>query len=73
MQLYKVEPEDKVGIVTVQCIQKAEKLSRVQVTYEYIALSERGRKFIEGFTKASYDTFIDEWKDLLVKYFESRG
>ena len=73
VQLYKVEPEDKVGIVTVQCIQKTEKLSRVQVTYEYIALSERGRKFIEGFTKASYDTFIDEWKDLLVKYFESRG
>lgn len=72
VQFYKVEPGEKVGIVTVQCIQKAEKLTQVQITYEYIGLTEKGRKFIEGFTRDEYETFIGEWEELLINYFASR-
>ena len=71
VQFYKVEPGDKVGIVTVQCFEEVEALTRVQVSYEYIALTEKGRKFIESFTQTMYEDFIVEWEALLVKYFES--
>jgi hypothetical protein len=69
VQFYKVEPEDKVGIVTVQCSDKKERRTQVEVSYEYIALSEKGRRFIEGFTEEAYREFIGEWRDLLLKYF----
>ena len=72
VQFYKVEPEDKVGIVTVQCTKMNESLTQVEVSYEYIALSEKGDKFIEGFTTAEYKAFIGEWNNLLISYFESR-
>jgi hypothetical protein len=62
-----------VGIVTVQCSSKDADLTHVQVSYEYIALSEKGRKFIESFTGGSYEAFIAEWEELILKYFESIG
>ena len=69
VQFYKVEPEDKVGIITVRCIPLGERDTEVEVAYEYIALGERGSTFIEGFTAASYKEFIGEWKRLLEAYF----
>lgn len=70
VQFYKVEPEDKVGVVTVRCSGLGEGKTQVEVSYEYIALSEKGRNFIEGFTEASYREYIGEWRELLGKYFE---
>ena len=70
IQFYRVEPEQKVGIVTVQCTRQTEVLTHVQVTYEYIALSEKGHEFIKGFTPEMYEHFIGEWKRLLLRYFE---
>jgi len=72
VQFYKVEPEDKVGIVTVQCIKINECLTKVEVSYEYIGLSKKGNKFIQGFTSTDYEAFIGEWYKLLVSYFESK-
>ena len=72
VQFYKVEPEDKVGIVTVQCKKINEGLTQVEVSYEYIGLGEKGNEFIEGFTSTEYETFIGEWHNLLVSYFESK-
>jgi len=72
VQFYKVEPEDKVGIITVQCFKKAEELTNVQVSYEYIGLTEKGCNFIESFTHDVYEKYISEWEYLLVKYFESK-
>jgi hypothetical protein len=69
VQFYKVEPGDKVGIVTVQCFKIAEKQTRVQVTYTYIALTVKGKAFIHGFTDEAYQAFIDEWKMLLNRYY----
>ncbi len=73
VQFYRVEPEDKVGIVTVQCSKVEESSTHVEVTYEYIALSDKGREFIDGFTYETYEEFIDEWKTLLLQYFDSAG
>ena len=72
VQFYKVEPEDKVGVITVQCIQIDKRLTEVEVTYEYTGLSEKGDEFVDGFTSTQYKEFIGEWNSLLVSYFQSR-
>jgi hypothetical protein len=73
VQFYKIEPEDKIGIVTVNCTELGAAKTKVQVTYKYIALSPTGEKFVSEFSKSSYDEFIGEWQILLLKYFESKG
>jgi hypothetical protein len=70
VQFYKVEPEDKVGIITVQCTKMNKSLTQVEVSYEYISLSKKGDEFIKRFTSTEYKEFIAEWKRLLVSYFE---
>ena len=71
VQFYKVEPEDKVGVITVQCSEVKKCLTEVEVTYQYIGLSEKGDRFIQEFTSADYKAFIGEWNRLLSAYFES--
>jgi hypothetical protein len=70
VELYKVEPEEKVGIITVKCDAISRVKTNVRVTYEYIALSEKGNEFITSFTSEQYKEFIGEWKQLLEKYFQ---
>ena len=72
VQFYKVEPEDKIGIIEVKCSQLNETATEVQVTYEYIGLSDKGHQFIKNFTLSEYEAFISEWKTLLGNYFESK-
>jgi hypothetical protein len=72
IQFYKVEPEDKVGVITVQCISIDKCNTDVEVTYEYIGLSEKGNEFVDGFTSTQYKKFIGEWNSLLVSYFQSK-
>lgn len=73
VQFYKIEPEDKAGVISVRCIQIGEILTEVEVTYQYIALSKKANEFIEGFTSSHYKEFISEWKQLLVSYFNSKS
>ena len=70
VQFYKVEPNDKVGIITVQCSKIEKGITEVEVTYEYIGLSKKGDNFIDGFTFEAYKEFIGEWETLLCKYFQ---
>ncbi len=72
VQFYKIEPGDKVGIITVQCIQIDKCLTEVEVTYEYTGLSEKGNEFIDTFTSVQYKEFIGEWNSLLINYFQSK-
>ena len=72
VQFYKVEPEDKVGIITVQCTKINQSTTKVEVSYEYIGLSKKGDEFIKGFTPDEYKAFIGEWNNLLESYFESK-
>ena len=38
IQFYRVEPETKIGIVTIQCSKTNECVTHVEVAYQYIAL-----------------------------------
>ncbi|WP_456427485.1 SRPBCC family protein [Rhodocaloribacter sp.] len=73
VQFYKVEPGDKVGVITVRCEALEKERTRVEVTYAYVGLSEKGNVFIEGFTSEAYAAFIEEWRQLLLQYFASTG
>jgi hypothetical protein len=70
VQFYKVEPKDKVGIITVQCKKIGDTQTQVEVSYEYIGLSRKSNEFIEKFTSSEFKEFISQWKSLLVNYFE---
>ena len=71
VQFYRVEPGDKVGIVTVQCKPILENLTEVEVAYEYIGLSKKGDDFVAGDTAEAHEEFISHWPKLLVSYFDS--
>lgn len=66
---YKIEPEQKVGKITVQCFEQSPSVTLVRVTYQYIGLSEFGNQFVAGFTKEAFAEFIDAWRSLLRDYF----
>jgi len=70
VEFYKVEPKDKIGIITVQCTELKNADTKVQVTYEYIGLSKKGNEFVAKFSAAEYEDFIAEWESLLVKFFD---
>jgi len=70
VEFYKVEPEEKIGIITVQCTALSEDKTNINVTYEYIALEQKGNEFIDRFTSQEYEVFIGEWQQLLETYFE---
>jgi hypothetical protein len=71
VEFYRVEPKEKVGIISVKCTPISESETNVSVTYKYIALSESGREFVANFTSEEYKEFIGEWKQLLEKYFNA--
>ena len=73
VQFYKIEPEDKIGIITVNCTELEAERTKVRVTYKYIALSATGEVFISEFSESAYEEFIGEWQALLSSYFESKG
>ena len=69
---YKVEPMDKIAIVTVKCAGFGVRKTTVTVSYEYIGLSDKGNEFINNYTQTDYDGYIGEWQMLLEKYFENK-
>ena len=69
VQFYKVEPQEKVGIITVKCTELGSSQTQVTVTYQYTGLSPKGETFIQDFTQEAYASFIGEWKQLLNAYF----
>jgi len=73
VQYYKIEPDEKIGVVTVECTELEAERTNVQVTYKYMALSATGEKFVSEFSEDVYDKFIGEWQKLLSNYFESKG
>ncbi len=72
VQFYKIEPQEKIGVVTVTCAELGAERTDIQVTYKYIALSKTGESFIDAFNENAYEKFMDEWQQLLLKYFDSK-
>ena len=70
VQYYKIEPGDKIGVITVMCTELEPAKTEVQVTYKYIAISPSGQEFIYQFSENVYGEFINGWQKLLSKYFE---
>jgi hypothetical protein len=73
VQFYKIEPEDKIGVVTVKCTELEAERTQVEVTYKYTALSATGEMFVSEFSESVYDVFIREWQILLSDYFRAKG
>jgi hypothetical protein len=73
VELYRVEPGDKVGLVIVQITDQGDGESEVEVTYEYIGISEQGNEFIDSFTFEAFSGFVAEWKSLLEAYLAGPG
>ena len=69
VEFYRVEPEEKVGIISVECTPNSESETSVSVSDKHIALSGSGREFVANFTSKQYKEFIGEWKQLLENYF----
>ena len=72
-QFYRVEPEDKVAIITVRCKALQEDLTEVEVAYEYIGLSKKGNDFVAHYTAEDHDEFIGYWHQHLAHYFEAKS
>ena len=73
VQYYKIEPNEKVGIIAVRCDPLDAHSTRVEVTYTYVGLSKSGNRFIAQFSEKQYQDFIEEWKMLLEAYFDTRA
>jgi hypothetical protein len=71
VQFYRIEPEEKVGLVRVKCAAVGDRQTAVEVTYRYTALSASGEDFIRSFDESAYKAFIDQWQALLSRYFGS--
>lgn len=72
VQFYKIEIEDKIGVITVKCTELEPERTKIDVTYKYIALSAAAEKFVSEFGVSAYEEFIGEWETLLSKYFDSK-
>ncbi len=71
VEFYRIEPGEKIGVISVKCAPISESETNVSVTYKYIAISQSGRAFVANFTLEEYKEFIGEWKKLLEKYFNT--
>lgn len=72
-QFYKVEPEAKIGVVTVHCETVNNISTKLKITYKYIGLSEKGNEFVKNFSEDEYNLFIAEWQKLLEEYFDNKS
>lgn len=69
VQYYKVEPGEKIGLISVTCEKIDDTKTKVIVEYCYTALSSAGKNFLLNFSEKNYSEFIAEWKTLIDAYF----
>lgn len=72
VEFYRIEPDQKIGVVKISCRETGPRKTEVEVRYKYLALSEFGERFVSAFTQKEYDNFIADWERLLKEYFASR-
>lgn len=73
VQFYKIEPGEKIGVISVRCEALETDRTSVEVNYEYRALSDSAKKFVAEFDEAAYTEFIAEWETLLTRYFADQA
>ena len=67
-----VDPYDKVVIISVLCKPISEDLTKVEVTYEFVGLSEKGDDFVKGHTAEVFEASIASWPVWLAGYFKAK-
>lgn len=68
IKFYKIEPENKIGTITIACFEVDSVITKTQVSYKYMAISPTGEKFLTNYSESDYTNFIAQWKILLEKY-----
>lgn len=62
VEYYRVEPEEKVGVVKVNCRPADSGGTSVTVTYKYIPLSASGQAFTGAYSQQAHEEFIAGWQ-----------
>jgi len=65
-----VDPYDRVGIISVLCKPISDDLTEVEVTYEFVGLSEKGNDFTKEYTAEVFEASIANWPVWLEGYFK---
>lgn len=70
VQYYKIEPEIKVGLVTVTCRPYSDTSCQIEVSYRYTSLGPEGDEFLTNFSEEAFRRFLDDWR-VQISYFLS--
>ncbi|MGN6465059.1 MAG: hypothetical protein ACTHLP_06195 [Rhizobiaceae bacterium] len=69
----RVTPASRAAFVDVVCSEECPALTRVRVSYEFVALTESGRDFVAGMTPQSFAADIDNWSMLIREHLDKQG
>ena len=71
LEMYKVTPGHTVGKIEIALSSDGDHGTKAKVSYEYTSLSAEGDLFIEAFTPAYYNQFMEEWERALNHYLKT--
>jgi hypothetical protein len=63
----RVTPGDRFGFVDVQCEAQSACETRVDVGYQFTALSPSGVRYLEDLTPSAFAAMIEDWKRLILE------
>lgn len=70
IEFVKITPGITAGRIRIELREHADGGTEALVTYQYTALSEKGRAFVDGFTEEAYAAFMRAWEDALNQHLE---
>jgi hypothetical protein len=62
--------DDRLGVISIQ-VSAAEQGSRVEVTYAFTALSEKGERHIALFTEEYYRSMMVDWQRAITHFLKT--
>jgi hypothetical protein len=68
---YRLEPGVKIGHIRIECQATEAGQTLATITYTYTGLSKAGHRFIEKFTAAHYQQFIESWERAINHFLET--
>jgi len=68
VEMYKVAPGKTIGHIEIKVKEDGDEFSRVEIAYSFTALSAAGEEFLETFTQAWFDSFMQTWQAAMNHY-----
>jgi len=68
LEMVKITPSETGCRFQIQLNQTGADTCDSTITYTYVAMTEKGREFVEGFTAEYYETFMKRWEGMLNDY-----